>query len=74
MAQHAEIRLKSGSALAVENLQFINKHTSGNSTPVKVEDFNAFFLFDSQRLVFVGEKDSISLVSNEIEYVKFIHV
>lgn len=72
MAWYAEIRLKSGNVVNVGNLLSVNKQSSTDSSITKVVDFKTFHLASSQRLTFVGEKESVTLGSTEIEYVKFI--
>ncbi|KXG78254.1 hypothetical protein [Thermotalea metallivorans] len=71
MIWYAEIRLKSGNIVSISNLLSVNKKSQTDSSIAKIEDFKTFHLSPAQLLTFVGEKESVTLISNEIEYVKF---
>ena len=71
MSWYADINLKSGKNIIVDNLNLINKLSTVDSSVEKITDFNAFFLLKNQRLSFIGEKSIATLMSDEIEYIEF---
>ncbi|UZQ86005.1 hypothetical protein ODU73_000398 [Thermoclostridium stercorarium] len=72
MSWYANITLKSGKNIIVDDLQSINKQNSTDSSIKKITDFSTFFLLKGQRLSFVGQKSIVTLMSDEIEYVEIV--
>ena len=66
----ANIQLKSGKNVLVEDLQSINKQSIVDSSVSKITKFDEFHLLHGQRLSFVGKSTIVTLLSDEIEYVE----
>jgi hypothetical protein len=71
VAWTVDISLKSGKNVIVEDLQSVNILSNFDSTIKKTIKFGEFHLEANQNLTFAGKSSSISLSSNDIEYVQF---
>lgn len=69
MNWNAEIVLKSGKVVTVTDLKSINWKLQSSSSVVENTEFEKFVLPSGRILSFVGEKQIVSLSSNEIEYL-----
>lgn len=70
MVWTANIVLKSGKNIIVENLVSINTKNGADSSVKELKDFRTFHLSRAQRLSFVGSSSVASLMSDDIEYVE----
>lgn len=68
MSWTANILLKSGNFISIENLQSVDTKSIIDSSIEKITDFKSFHLPKGQ-LSFVGENKVVSIHSNEIKYV-----
>ncbi|MFZ7120725.1 MAG: hypothetical protein ACOWWH_07220 [Eubacteriaceae bacterium] len=66
----ANIHLKSGKEIIVDDLQTIYSKTYSGTTSIKIEDFTDFFLNSKEKLIFVGKPSIVTLISDEIAYVE----
>lgn len=65
----ATIRLKSAIYITVDNLISIDKKNINDKSIEKITDFKSFHL-PKGILAFIGEKDLVTLNSNDIEFVQ----
>lgn len=72
MVWYANVVLKSGNNVLIDNLMSINTKSTSDSSIKEIKDFKTFHLTISQRLSFIGENSVVSLMSDEISYVELI--
>lgn len=66
----ATISLKSGDYITIKDLKSVDRKNPLDSSIEKIQDFKSFHLPKGQ-LLFVGEKDIVTINSSEIKYVQF---
>jgi hypothetical protein len=73
MSWNVAVKLKSGESqiITIKNLISVDKFSISDGSPTKITDFNKFYLSANQHLSFIGEDDTLNLISNEVEYVLF---
>lgn len=69
MSWNAEIVLKSSKVITVADLTSICWKSQSDGSLVHKTDFKNFVLPAGRILTFIGEKTTVSLGSNEIEYL-----
>lgn len=67
----ADIYLKSGKNVIVDNLVSVNEQSGYDSSISKITDFSTYHLTNGQRLTFIGDP-IVSLLSDGIDYVQFV--
>lgn len=67
---NATIIFKDGKIAVVNNLKFVNKIGSPNTSVVKIDKFEDFQVLNTN-YVFVGEKETASISGHDVLYVTF---
>lgn len=66
----ANICLRSGKYLLVEDLQSINELSGTGPTITKITNFDEYHLLKDQKLSFIGKSAMVTLLAGDIEYVQ----